>query len=298
MMTEADVNRMFEIRETKVGEQTYKYYVKTPSSYAKGKSMPLVISLHGGAYPAWMYLNQIRWQDVGEKEGFITVYLQGPHNRWTFAQPESDTSQAIAQVIDEMAAAYGVDRSRVYLQGFSVGSGQTFVEGITHPQLFAAVSPNSGIGDFGQPVAKWVADLKAKSDIRLPMMVVYGAVDAETSNDGLLLAKGVLRDAINQMKAYDGITTPDATKMVNSPAGPSYEALVLGAALRPAGVDDPQGRIQRYEYLSADTKLPLFDWVSVCDMAHGSLPDQAQLMWNYFKNWRRNSDGSLTYAGR
>src|SRR5258707_9326575 len=110
--------------------------------------MPLVISLHGGGYPAWMFLNQIKWQDVGEKEGFITVYLNAPGNRWTFSSPETDSIKAITQLIDQVAAAYSVDRTRVYLQGFSVGSGTTFVTGITHPQLFAAVSPNSGIGDF------------------------------------------------------------------------------------------------------------------------------------------------------
>ena len=300
MMTEPEVNRMFEVRETKVGDQAYKYYVKTPSSYAKGKPMPLVIALHGGGYPAWMYLNQIKWQDVGEKEGFITVYLNAPGNRWNFSRPDGDAMKAIAQVIDEMAASYGVDRSRVYLQGFSVGSGTTFVTGITHPQLFAAVSPNSGIGDFDPSVTKWVADLKAKQDIRLPMMVVYGAEDAASSNDGLIPAQGVLRNAINNMKAYDGITTPDSTKLYNSPGGPAYEVLVPGAKLTPLRVDAhyPNGRLLRYDYASADTKQPIFSWVWVLDMPHGGALGQAQLIWDFFKTWKRNPDGSLTYSAR
>jgi poly(3-hydroxybutyrate) depolymerase len=298
MMTEPEVDRMFTIRQAKVGDLTYKYYVKTPSSYAKGKSMPLVISLHGFGFPAWMYLSQIKLHEVGEKEGFITAYLNGQQNHWDFTKPEGNDSRAIAQVIDDMAAAYGIDRSRVYLQGFSFGSGMTFTEGVTHPQLFAAVSPNAGIGDFSN-LAPWIADLKAKRDIRLPMMVVYGAVDSASSNDGLIPAKGTLRDAIDMMKAYDGITTPDSTRPFDSPAGPTYDVLVPGAKLTQVGPTGryPKGRFAKYDYLTDDKKQPMFSWVWVVDMPHGTARGQAELVWDFFKNWRRNPDGSLTYLG-
>jgi poly(3-hydroxybutyrate) depolymerase len=297
MMTQAEVNKAFDVRETKVGDTAFKYYVKTPSSYHKGKAMPLVICLHGGGYPAWMYLNQIKMHEVGEKEGFVTAYISAPGNRWDFGRPDTTAAKGILQVVDEVAKAYGIDRSRVYLQGFSVGSGMTFVTGITHPDVFAAVSPNSGIGDFDASVTQRVADIKAKHNIRLPMMVVYGAEDAASSNDGLIPAEGVLHNAINNMKAYDGISTPDLTKVVNSSGGPSYEALMPGARLTPLDVDAhyPDGRILKYDYFTDDTKQPMFSWVWVKDMPHGSAPGQAQMIWDFFKHWKRNKDGSLTY---
>jgi poly(3-hydroxybutyrate) depolymerase len=299
MMTEPEVNQMFDVRQAQVGDLSYKYYVKTPSSYVKGKHLPMVISLHGFGYPDWMYLSQIRWQDVGEKEGFITVYLNGMQNHWDFSKPDGNDAHAIAQVIEDMAKAYGVDRSRVYLQGFSFGSGLTYTEGVTHPQLFAAVSPNDGIGDFSSS-AQWVADLKAKHDIRIPMMVVYGAVDAASSNDGLIPAKGVLTDAINQMKAYDGVNTPDSTRPFDSPSGPSYDVLVPGGKLTQLDVNAhfPNGRYQKYDYATADTNRVIFSWVWVTDMPHGTAPGQAQLIWDFFKTWKRNPDGSLTYLGK
>ena len=140
-----------------------------------------------------------------------------------------------------------------------------------------------------------MADLKAKHDIRLPMIVVYGAVDGASSNDGLIPAKGVLRDAIDEMKTYDGIATPDTTKVVYSPSGPSYDALVPGAKLTVLAA----GRFQKYDYVTADTKQPMFSWVWVVDMPHGTAPGQAQLIWDFFKTWKRNPDGSLAYiAGR
>jgi len=298
MMTLPEVHQAFEERHTKVGDQDYLYWVKTPSSYAKGQSLPLVISLHGGGYPAWMYLSQVKMHEVGEKEGFITVYLNGQGNAWDFDAPETNGSRAIGQVIDEMAANYGIDRGRVYLQGFSIGSGMTFVEGVTHPQLFAAVSPNSGLGDFEPAVTQRIADNEAKG-LRLPMIVVYGSQDRQSTNDGLIPAKGVLRNVIETMKTYDGVTTPDRTQLFQSAYAPPYEVLLPGGKFSQTGpeIGYPKGRLERYDYLSADGK-PIFSWVWVTDMPHGQAVGEAQLEWNFFKSWRRNSDGSLAYVPR
>lgn len=298
MMTLPEVRQTFEERHTTVGGQDYLYWAKTPSSYIKGQSPPLVIALHGGGYPAWMYLSQIRMHEIGEKEGFITVYPNGPGNFWAFDAPDTDSTRAIAQIIDEMAANYGIDRSRVYLQGFSIGSGITFVEGVTHPQLFAAVSPNSGLGDFEPAVMQRIAENESKG-LRMPMIVVYGSQDRQSSTDGLLPAKGVLHDVIDIMKTYDGITTPDRTQLFQSLNAPPYDVLIPGGKFSRTNPETgyPKGRFERYDYLSADGK-PMFSWVWVDDMPHGQAVGEAQLEWNFFKSWRRNPDGSLTYASR
>ena len=200
-----------------------------------------------------------------------------------------------------MAAEYGIDRTRTYLQGFSFGSGMTFVEGITHPKLFAAISPNSGIGDFDPEVQAWVADLKAKGDVRLPTMVIYGSVDSASSTDGLIPAEGVLRNSINLLKTYNNIKATDKISRFNSAYTAAYDVLTPGGK---ASVSKPNAQYKatafnRYDYMSADpAPLPLLSWVWVTDMPHGTAPGQAELMWSYFKQWRRNPDGSLIYASR
>jgi poly(3-hydroxybutyrate) depolymerase len=298
MLTLPEVRQQFVERHAKVGDRDYLYWVKTPSSYAKGKSMPLVIALHGGGYPAWMYLSQIKMHEIGEKEGFITVYLNGQTNAWQFDKPDNEDSQAIAQVIDEMAANYGVDRTRVYLQGFSIGSGRTFVMGVAHPQLFAAVSPNSGLGDWDPTVLQRVDQLKAQG-LHIPMIVIYGSQDRQSTTDGLIPAQGVLRNVIDIVKSYDGITTADRTQPFQSPNAPPYDVLVPGGKLNPSGValGYPKGRFQRYDYATPDGK-PMFSFVWVTDMPHGQLPGEAQMEWDFFKAWKRNPDGSLTYGSR
>jgi poly(3-hydroxybutyrate) depolymerase len=301
MLTEAEVNQKFEVRTADVAGKAYKYYVKTPASYRKGQSLPVVISAHGAFYPAWLYLSQIRMHEVGEKEGFITVYVNAQQNRWDFTDPDGADSKYIQHVIDDVATSYGADRSRVYMQGFSFGSGMTYMMGIAHPELFAAVSPNNGIGPMSEAVLARVKELKAKSDVRTPMMIVYGDVDAGGSTDAKVPAQGVLRGAIDEMKLYNRITTPDRVERFLSPNTAPYDVLALGGRKVGVGVDAryPLGRFQITHYVSSDAKpLNLLDFVWVTDMSHGGDAREAQLEWDYFKQWQRNPDGSLRFVAR
>jgi poly(3-hydroxybutyrate) depolymerase len=296
MLTLPEVRQQFDERHVKVGDHDYLYWVKTPSIYRKGgKALPLVISLHGHGYPAWMYLSQIKTHEVGEKEGFITVYLNAPQNSWQLDKADNEDSDAAAKVIDEMAANYGVDRTRVYLQGFSAGSGRTFINGVAHPQLFAAVSPNSGLGDWPPAILQRIDQLKAQG-LHIPMIVIYGAQDRQSTTDGQIPATGVLRNVIDIVKSYDGVTTPDRTQRYVSANAPPYDVLVPGGKLNPSGVTTgyPNGRFQRYDYTTPDGK-PIFSFVWVLDMPHGQAPGEAQMAWDFFKHWKRNADGSVTY---
>jgi len=301
ILTKAEVEKSFDVHTVPVGDRTYTYYVKTPSSYQEGKSLPVVLAAHGFAFPAWQYLSQIRMHEVGEKEGFITVYLQGQDNAWNFEDPEGPDSQYIQKVVAAVKADYKADPQRIYMQGFSFGSGLTYMMGLTHPELFAAVSPNSGIGPMPKDVVARIAQVKAKSDARTPMLLLYGDADRGGSVDGEIPAQGILRGAIDEVKAYNHIATPDATRPFHSPAAPGYDTLVPGAKLVSDAVDAryPQGRFKIYQYNSADpTPLNLLNFVWVRDLTHGGDPRQAQLEWDYFKHWRRNADGSLSFVPR
>jgi len=55
--------------------------------------------------------------------------------------------------------------------GFSMGGAGAVRLSVLHPELFAAVSPNNGIGPMPDAVLARVKELKAKSDVRTPMMI-------------------------------------------------------------------------------------------------------------------------------
>jgi poly(3-hydroxybutyrate) depolymerase len=301
ILTKAEVEKSFDVHTVQVDDRTYTYYVKTPSSYQKGKSLPVVLAAHGFAFPAWQYLSQIKMHVVGEKEGFITVYLQGQDNAWNFEAPEGPDSQYIQKVIAAMTADYKADSQRIYMQGFSIGSGLTYMMGLTHPALFAAVSPNSGIGPMPKAVEARIAELKAQSDVRMPMMLVYGSADRGGTIDGEIPDNGIIQGAIDEVKAYNHITTADTSRLFHSPAGPDYRILIPGGTLTEEAVDAryPKGRFKTCTYASADaTPLELFKSVWVLDLTHGGDPREARIEWDYFKHWRRNADGSLAYSAK
>jgi hypothetical protein len=170
--------------------------------------------------------------------------------------------------------------------------------GVAHPQLFAAISPNSGIGPMSPAVQARIADNKARFDARIPTIIVYGDVDSGGSPDGKIPAQGVLRGAFDELKALNHITTPDTVALFQSDYVAPYEVLVPGGKLVRQGIDTryAKGRFDQYQYVSADpVALNLFNFVWVVDMAHGGDPRQAQMEWDYFKHWRRNSDGTLQF---
>jgi poly(3-hydroxybutyrate) depolymerase len=299
LLTQAEIKDSFDIRAITVDGKPYKYYLQRPSDVEKGKPLPLVIAAHGFGYPAWLYLSQIRMHEVGAKEGFLTAYIDGPAPGWDFTSPESVDAQFVQKVIADAEQTYAADPGRIYMQGFSLGSGLTYMMGVTHPNLFAAISPNSGIGPMSKDVEARIAAVKTQSDIRIPTLMVYGDVDSGGSIDGQMPAQGVIRGAFDELKTFDHITTQDRTERFNSGNVEPYDVLIPGVKVSRSGSDKryPQGRFETYRYLSADpAPLNLFSFVWVEDMAHGGDPRQAQLEWDYFKRWHRNADGSLSYT--
>jgi len=299
ILTAAEVDSTFQLRTVDVDGAPYKYYVKLPSSYKKGQALPVVISLHGGLQPAWLYMGQIKMHEVGEKEGFITVYpVAAQRNTWAAADINGVDAKGITAVVGDVVATYGADRSRVYLHGFSVGSRMTTSTALTRPELFAAISPNNGFPPFAPEMVARIAELKGKMDYRMPTFAISGSADADASVDGRIPAKGQLQGAIEALKAYNHITTADRTERFEGIYTSPYDILIPQGRLAHAGIDRhyPAGRFQIYRYMSADPKpLELVDFVWVTDMPHSNQPQQAQLIWDYFKHWSRNPDGTVAY---
>ncbi|HTK36768.1 MAG TPA: PHB depolymerase family esterase [Caulobacteraceae bacterium] len=299
LMTRDEVNKHFVVRPIDVNGQAYVYYLSVPPSYRKGQALPLVVSAHGGGFPAYMYLSQIKMHEVGEKEGFLTAYIQKVgNNGWNFQEPDGADAQFILKLIADAEANYSADPHRIYMQGFSIGSGLTYMMGVSHPKVFAAISPNSGIGGMSKAVEDKIAQNRAQG-LRIPAMIIYGDVDTGGSPDGKIPAQGVLRVAIDEFKAINHITTPDRVVKYESDTTAPYDVMALGGKLVRTGADAryPAGRFEMYQYTSDDPKpLNLFNFVWVKDMAHAQDPREAQLQWDYLKHWRRNDDGSLTYV--
>ena len=125
-------------------ELTPKPDLRIPQDYDKSRSYPLLVFLHGAQS------NPAEFRDFLEAELMDTEYfilcppggLLITTTTYTW-NPATDTER-ILKCIDATVAKYNIDRSRIYLGGFSAGAVMTYVVGLQNPGRFAGLLPCSG----------------------------------------------------------------------------------------------------------------------------------------------------------
>lgn len=124
------------------------WYEYIPSTYDASRKTPLVISCHGGLMTGWGQCVYSSWVQVAEREGLIVVYPDGHCNRfWAMVtmrgrhapqsvgglripkdvpSPEDNYDLCfLNRLIDRIEEKYNVDKTRIFMQGMSNGSGIT-----------------------------------------------------------------------------------------------------------------------------------------------------------------------------
>jgi polyhydroxybutyrate depolymerase len=140
--------------------RSFVFYLPAP---ARG-SVPLVLALHGFGGSGRNVLQQGRWVDKAQAEGFALLApdgsLQNADRRESFlANPRSwnsgpttgspasesgvDDIGFLRALLGQFVAAQGIDPRRVYATGFSNGAAMAFRVGAELPELVAAIAPVS-----------------------------------------------------------------------------------------------------------------------------------------------------------
>ena len=133
------------------------------------ENAPLLISCHGmGQDPAYQS-GMAAWEDKADKEGFVVVYPKGEGNAWDLGGTKD--INLIGSIIDKMSSRYKIDRSRVYLSGFSMGGMFTHFAATKIADKIAAFAPVSGY-----PIDALNFSFKALRSI--PIMHTNGDADA------------------------------------------------------------------------------------------------------------------------
>lgn len=118
------------------------WIVFTPLSASESqnadRSYPLVFGLHGG--------------DAGESKGepiFLaesTCYAhKAAEEEFILVMPEDHDTPGVMRCFDYMIENYPVDRTKVYLTGYSAGSDRSVRAALKHPELFAGILVGAGV---------------------------------------------------------------------------------------------------------------------------------------------------------
>lgn len=134
-----------------VGDEPDTWYTYVPEGLDPSTPVPLVISMHGGMMTGWGQAVYTSWTMLAEREGFIAVFPTAHHRGFWLIDvpadavaeattvredgiylnppaPSADENRDLAMVralVDWLAERHPIDRSRVYMQGMSMGNVMT-----------------------------------------------------------------------------------------------------------------------------------------------------------------------------
>ncbi len=146
---------------------------------------PLVIALHGRFDSGAGMASLTHFNDLADQEGFVVAYPDGLNGEWNFVRAipgydmtQDDTAFLVA-LVDHLAESNPIDRSRVYLTGFSNGGFMTQRVACEHPLPFAAFASVSAAAFGGMPEV-----CPTSSDVPVPMLLMNGTEDTNVPWDG------------------------------------------------------------------------------------------------------------------
>lgn len=179
---------------TSNGDQR-EYIVYIPSTYNENDKHPLVFQLHGSSGDGKKFYNISGWNRLAEEHNFIVVYptsyaydlrINGCGNnlvtKWNNynlpkeACPTENLRNDVIffdQMLDELMKTYMIDESRIYMAGFSNGSGMTSRLAVELSDRITAVG---GLAGF------FPADTMYLPQRILPLHIMLGTTDEKIAS--------------------------------------------------------------------------------------------------------------------
>lgn len=260
------------------------WYEYVPSEIDMSKSLPLVISRHGGVSGGLWQAYTTSWCEVAEREGFIVVFPNADwenrpnkDNRWPYwsgsLPTDADASnifvREMIELIEHLKRAYNIDTQRIFMQGHSVGDMQTLQFALACGGVLAGIAGTTG------PVepTRLISDSGELAPCNSPVPAVISFCE----NNDMLLPPSLYPDPLQNKE----LTALRYWRTINEANG--YPRIGISG-------DDI------YVYYKGEHADVMYH--EVWGRSHSMPFDEAEMLWStFFSCMRRMPDGSIRIDG-
>lgn len=267
-----------EVEQITVGGKTVYLYVPQAVKDDPETEVPLVLFMCGTTCDPLDNMVDSGWPELADREGIIVI-SPDYNNYATYSETDF-----LISVVEHMLENYPVDAQRVYSTGFSNGGAASVALTRDYPQYFAAISAMG-----------WMVDLDDKDGVfaayDMPFQVVQGDGEfTEQTGSGAMAVMQDEQEAIRSLFLYNEMPEADAQ--------PDYdETPYWGYA--PGGTESRtlsgwEWQISNYYKEGFDT--PFAQLVIVNDSEHRPRAGEAEIAWEFFKQYKRDESGAVVAA--
>lgn len=252
-------------------------YIPQSAVTAEEGTVPMVLNLHWTSGTPEAQVIENGWLETAEAEGFIMIApLYGSYD-----SVYNHTEYFASIVRDAFTRFPMIDKSRVYVTGFSNGGAASVALTDQYPELFAAIAPEGwmvGMRDWNRKGAEY----------DMPFQIIQGSNEytSQTSDGGMAIMSDeqtALRDLMlfNEMIDIDFAADYQMTPYWGYPANDTE-------VLQYEGKDWTVSNYYKEGY-----SVPFGQLILVQDGIHWARKPHAELAWNFMKNFRRNENGEI-----
>jgi len=185
----------FALPEARSGsDRARSYFVYAPPNYDAATPTPVLVMLHGRPQSATSIAMDAHLNPIAARHGFIVVYPQGLDNEWNSffdlirrrsVVPQDDEA-FLRTLMDDLAVDLNIDRTRMYVAGFSNGGFMTIRLACTSSDYFAG---------FAAVGAGLYSVLTGRCRGRpAPFMLIHGTGDESVPYEGVTQVDGTTGD--------------------------------------------------------------------------------------------------------
>ena len=280
------------IVELPTGRETkwlwYEYWPEELLEGAPAHSVPVMVLLHGNMNDPRTQAETSGFIQVAGEDRFFVVEMewQGTPNYQAMGHDGIET------VLYHLFANYPqLDPSRVYAEGLSAGSITATALGIKKSHLFAAVGGHSG-GIFGgafkgytplEPL--WAEATQKRGAVEMPYCSVLGTADNVVPY--IKPDNWKNNNYLNAWNAYQQMNGMEVASELDFSVDPVFaqklqdRETILYA--KGDGIIVETGQLYKGD-------VPLIKIVAVMDYGHWNFQPTARIMWDYFKQFRRDPE--------